>query len=80
MERKGVLLLTIFPVITGLIASAIWAAASGRLAVARAGTWLVVEVALIGLLGFSYWKASRAEANPAPSGPARPPTCRPART
>ncbi|MFC2157858.1 hypothetical protein ACFLT9_08480, partial [Acidobacteriota bacterium] len=29
MERKGVLLLTIFPVITGIFATGVWAAISG---------------------------------------------------
>ena len=39
MERKGVLVLTIFPAITGLVATGVWA----------------------GLIGFGYWKATRAE-------------------
>ena len=59
MERKGVLLVTIFPVIAGLLASLIWAAASGRFSVARILPSTVLCVALIGLMGFSYWKATR---------------------
>ena len=59
MERKGVLVLTIFPVITGLIATMVWAAASGFFSVARVVPYVVLCVALIGLMGFSYWKAAR---------------------
>lgn len=59
MERKGVLLVTIFPVITGLLATLTWAAASGRFSVARILPSTVVCIALVGLMGFSYWKATR---------------------
>jgi hypothetical protein len=59
VERKGVLLLTIFPVITGLLATGIWAAASGRLPVTRILPSSALGLSLIGLLGFSYWKATR---------------------
>lgn len=59
MARKGVLVLTIFPVITGLLATQIWAAASGYFSVARVLPSVTLLVALIGLFGFSYWKASR---------------------
>jgi len=61
MERKGVLALTIFPVITGLLATQIWAAVSGRLSVARVLPSVVLCVALVLLMGLSYWKATRAE-------------------
>jgi hypothetical protein len=59
LERKGVLLLTIFPVITGLVATGIWAAASGHFSVPRILPTSALGVVLIGLLGFSYWKAIR---------------------
>jgi hypothetical protein len=59
MDRKGVLLVTIFPVITGLLTTVTWAAASGRFSVARILPSTVVCTALVGLMGFSYWKATR---------------------
>jgi drug/metabolite transporter (DMT)-like permease len=59
VERKGVLLLTIFPVITGLLASLVWAGASGRLSITRILPSVILCVVLIALMGFSYWKASR---------------------
>jgi hypothetical protein len=61
MERRGVLLLTIFPVIIGLLATMAWAAASGLFSVARVFPYVVLCVALTALLGFSYLKASRAD-------------------
>ena len=59
MTRKGVLALTIFPVIAGLLATQIWAAVSGYFSVARVVPSVTLLVALMGLFGFSYWKASR---------------------
>ena len=59
LERKGVLLLTIFPVITGLVATGIWAAASGRLPVARILPSSALGLALVALMGFSYLNARR---------------------
>lgn len=59
MERRGVLLLTICPVITGLLATSIWSGVSGYFPVARSVPTSVFCVVLIVLFGFSYWKASR---------------------
>jgi hypothetical protein len=61
LERKGILLLTIFPVITGLIATGIWAAASGLFPVEKIIPSSILGLALIFLLGFSYLKARSAE-------------------
>lgn len=59
MERKGVLVLTIFPVITGLIATMVWAVASDVFPISRVTPYVVLCAALIVLMGFSYLKAAR---------------------
>jgi hypothetical protein len=61
LERKGILLLTIFPVITGLVATQIWALASGLFPVEKILPTLILGIALIFLMGFSYLKARSAE-------------------
>ncbi len=61
MERKAVLLITIFPVITGLVASGIWAAATGFFTVQRIAPTMVLGISLIALMSFGYWKAGVAE-------------------
>ncbi len=58
MERKGVLLLTIFPVISGLVATGAWAVAAGHFSVQKIVPSSVLGIALIVLFGFSYWKAT----------------------
>jgi hypothetical protein len=60
MERRGILLLTIFPVITGLIATAIWAFYSGIFSLQKTLPLLVLGIAIIFLMGFSYLKARAA--------------------
>lgn len=61
VERKGVLLLTIFPVISGLVVTGIWAVAAGHFALQKILPSTILGVALIVLMGFSYWKAKVAE-------------------
>ena len=61
MERKGVLLITIFPVITGLLLTGIWSAATGFFTVEKIIPTSVLLVVLIILFGFSYLKARAAE-------------------
>ncbi len=63
MERKGVLLVTIFPVITGLLLTGVWAVASGLFPVRRIIPTSILGLALIVLMGFSYLNA-RAEERP----------------
>lgn len=58
MERKGVLVLTIFPVISGLMATGIWAVAAGHFPVQKIVPSSILGVAIIILMGFSYWKAT----------------------
>ena len=60
MERKGVLILTIFPVICGLVATGIWAAIAGHLPIQRIVPSSVLGFALSLLMGFSYWRATSA--------------------
>ncbi len=59
-ERKGVLLLTIFPVIPGLVATQIWALAADQVSVLRGLPPMLGSLSLALLFGFSYWKASAA--------------------
>ena len=61
VDRKGVLLLTIFPVITGLVATGVWAAVTGLLPVTRVLPSSILGISLIALLGHSYRLAIRAE-------------------
>ena len=60
IERKGVLVLTIFPVISGLLATGIWAVAAGHFPVEKIVPSSILGSSLIILMGFSYWKATRA--------------------
>ena len=59
LERKGVLLLTIFPVISGLMATGFWAVAAGHFTFQKIVPSSILGTALILLMGFSYWKATR---------------------
>jgi len=61
VERKGILLLTIFPVITGLMASGAYQYATGSFTLAKVLPTMIVGVGLIALLGFSYFKARSLE-------------------
>jgi len=61
MERKGILLITIFPTITGLFLTGIWAAANSFFPMERVIPTLIFQVMLILLFGFSYLKARSAE-------------------
>ena len=61
LERKGILLITIFPVITGLFLTGIWSAATGFFPVEKIIPTSILLVVLIFLFGFSYLKARSAE-------------------
>ncbi|MFC2166287.1 hypothetical protein ACFLT2_14980, partial [Acidobacteriota bacterium] len=61
MERRGVLLLTIFPTIAGLFLTGIWAAASGFFPVEKIIPSSILLIALVFLFGFSYLKARSVE-------------------
>jgi hypothetical protein len=57
MERKGVLVITIF-VIVGLLASGIWAVAAGHFPIQTIAPLAILGTALIVLMAFSYQKAT----------------------
>ncbi len=57
IERKGVLLLTVFPVITGIILAEIYAYVSGFMEFERVLPTIVFLLGLSVLLTFSYWNA-----------------------
>jgi hypothetical protein len=61
VERKGVLVLTVFPVISGLVATGIWAGVSGLLPVSKIVPSSIVGIGLGVLMAFSYWTATVAE-------------------
>ena len=62
VERKGILVITVFPVITGLVLSGVYGVASGLLPAAKIIPSVVVGVMLAILMLYSYVNA-RALAN-----------------
>ncbi len=59
VERRGVLLLTIFPVLTGLIISGVYAVTSNLIPIDNMlPTWIMQGI-LVLLFGFSYLKADK---------------------
>ena len=60
-ERKAVLILTIFPVGSGLLASGSWVVASGHFPVQEIVPSTMLGLALTPLMGLSYWKAKTVE-------------------
>ena len=59
LERKDILLLTMFPVLTGLIITELVTAASGFLAIINLLPLLLLQTVLFGLFLFSYLNAIR---------------------
>ena len=57
VERKGLLLITIFPVITGILAANVMQGAVGAFPIGRVIATLILGVALIVFLGYSYLSA-----------------------
>lgn len=54
VARKGLLVITIFPAITGLMASGVYTAAAGILPVARIVPSTILGLGLIALMGYGY--------------------------
>lgn len=61
VERKGVLLLTIFPVITGLLIAGVAAVAYGIFPLNKIIPSSLLLIVLIALFGYSYVKAKKLE-------------------
>jgi hypothetical protein len=57
VERKGILVITVFPVITGLLLSGIYGVVVGLLPAAQIIPGSAVGVILIVLMLYSYWNA-----------------------
>ena len=63
VERKGILVITIFPVITGLMASGLYAVAAGIFPIARIVPTSILGVGLIALMAYSYLGARGLDAD-----------------
>ena len=61
LERKGVLLLTAFPVVTGILLAEIYAVAKGLITFEKMLPTGIFLVALIALFSFSYFNARGVE-------------------
>lgn len=61
IERRGVLLLTIFPVLIGLVASGVYAVSSSLILIGNMLPTWIMQGLLIVLLGFSYLNAGKCE-------------------
>jgi hypothetical protein len=59
VERKGVLLLTIFPVLTGLIFSGVYAVSSNLIPIGMMLPTWIIQGMLVLLLSFSYLNANK---------------------
>jgi len=57
LERKGILLLTIFPVISGLIIANLYAVGLGLFSISKTIPSGILGASLIVLMGFSYFNA-----------------------
>ncbi|MFN8486217.1 MAG: hypothetical protein U0350_01415 [Caldilineaceae bacterium] len=63
LERKGVLLLTVIPVLAGIIVAGVYAVAAGFISVGKMlPVWIMQGILLI-LFGFSYMQATRVKAS-----------------
>lgn len=60
LERKGILLITVFPVIIGLALAGIFAVKVGMIGVERMIPIWVLQAILIVLFSYSYYSATRA--------------------
>ncbi len=61
VERKGILLITVIPVILGMMLNNIVSTTSGLKTVTSTIPVLTIQLALVALFIFSYWNASTIE-------------------
>jgi hypothetical protein len=61
LERKGVLLITVFPVIIGLALAGVYAVKVGMIGVERMIPTWVLQTILLVLFSYSYYSATRAQ-------------------
>jgi hypothetical protein len=64
LERKGILLITVFPVIIGLALAGAFAAKVGMIGVERVTPIWILQAILIVLFSYSYYSATRAGDKP----------------
>lgn len=62
VQRKGILVITVFPVITGLALATLYGLMTGYIPLAGAVSVLVFQLLLVSLFLFSYFHASGADA------------------
>lgn len=61
VARKGILVITIFPVITGLLATGLYAVATGIFPITKIIPSSILGIGLIVLMGYSYLNARGVE-------------------
>ena len=72
VERRGVMLLTLVPVLSGNMLCGIYAASSGLVSPSMMIPSWIVQTMIIVLFGFSYHEASKIEKSNPPQAPRRP--------
>ena len=72
VERKGVMLLTLVPVLVGNMLCGIYAASSGFVATTMMFPSWIVQTVIIVMFGFSYYEASKIDKSNPPRAPKRP--------
>jgi hypothetical protein len=72
VERKGVMLLTLVPVLVGNMLCGIYAASSGFVQPTMMIPSWIVQTMIIVLFGFSYHEASRIDKSTPPQAPQKP--------
>ena len=64
VARRGLLVITIFPAITGLMASGVYSVAAGIFPLGRIVPTTILGLGLIALMGYSYFNARDLDSGP----------------